>query len=58
MDNHGKNVSFAVWSYADGMLSTGVGTITHIKPKQCSPYMMRGRQGGSRQVNFSPVFEK
>lgn len=42
MDNHSKNVSFAVWSRADRMLSAGADTIIHTESKQCFPYMMRG----------------
>lgn len=45
MDNHSKNVSFAVGSHADSMLSAGADTITHTESKQCFPYMMRGSGG-------------
>lgn len=52
MDNHGKNVGFASWSYADRMLSTGADSIACIKSKQCSLYMMSQKEGDSREVNF------
>lgn len=48
MDNHGKNVSFAIWSYADRMLSTGADAITHTKSKQYSPYMIGRKQEDTR----------